>query len=98
MTGIKRDYCEKVLGQYRFGLHQKAPLSTNPDAPAAHRFSQLAEYRFASNNKRFMELFEDQVEELRQTRRFLADQISKSPEGRIKASEIHAASPLMNKL
>ena len=54
LTGIKRDYCEKVLGEYRFGLHQKAPLSNDPDAPAAYRFSQLAEYRFAENNKRFM--------------------------------------------
>lgn len=72
LTKIKRDYCPYILGLYRYGLHQKAPRTNDPDAPPAHRFSQLAEYRFAENNQRFMELYDEQILELRKTRRFLA--------------------------
>ena len=36
-----RDYCVKILGEYRFELRQKAPRSTDPNAPEAYRFSQL---------------------------------------------------------
>ena len=82
MNKAQRDYCIKILGQYRFGLNQKAPISTDPNAPAAHRFSQLACYRFAASNKKYMDLYEEQIEELRKTRKFLADQINKSAEGR----------------
>ena len=71
LASFKKDYSPYIMG-FKFGLNQKAPLSTDPNAPAALRFSQMACYRFAESNARFMELFDKQIEEYRKTRRFLS--------------------------
>ena len=82
LLSFKKDHSPYVLGVYRFGLNQKPPKSTDPEAPPAHRFTQMASYRFAENNARYMELYEEQLMESRKTRRFIAKEINKSPVGR----------------
>ena len=82
LNSFKRDYCPYILGQFRYGLNQKAPRSTDPNAPAILRFSQMACYRFAESNAPYMQLYEDKIMELRKTRRFLTKEIAKSPEGK----------------
>ena len=51
---IKRDYAPYVLGLYKYGLNQKAPLSNDPNASEARKFTQLPNYRFAESNAPFM--------------------------------------------
>ena len=72
LPSFKKDYSPYVLGKYRFGLNQKPPRSTDPDAPESHKFTQMASYRFAASNAPFMELYRAQLLEYRKTRRFLA--------------------------
>lgn len=60
----------------------------DPNAPETMRFSQMASHRFADSNAPYMELFDEQLLEYRKTRRFLAKQINKSPEGKSYATRI----------
>jgi len=39
LASFKKDYSLYILDKYRFGLNQKAPLSTDPNAPDSHRFT-----------------------------------------------------------
>ena len=55
-------------------------------------------YRFAESNERFMQLYEEQIMELRKTRRFLSQQINKSPDGKRHAEMVHAESPMLKKM
>ena len=48
----------------------------------------MASYRFAENNAPFMEIYDEQLMEYRKTRRFLAKEINKSPEGKSYAQKI----------
>ena len=48
----------------------------------------MASHRFADSNAPYMELFDEQLLEYRKTRRFLAKQINKSPEGKSYATRI----------
>ena len=82
LDSFKKDYSPLVLGQYRFGLNQKRP---DPKAPPALRHSQMASYRFAETNSRYMELYDEQLAEFRKPRRFLSKQISETPDGRAQA-------------
>ena len=58
LASFKQDYSQYILGEYRFGLNQKAPLSTDPNAAPGLRFSQMPCYRFAETNERYMELYD----------------------------------------
>ena len=58
LASFKQDYSQYVLGKYRFGLNQKAPISTDPTAAPGLRFSQMPCYRFAEKNERFMQLYD----------------------------------------
>ena len=58
LASFKQDYSQYVLGKYRFGLNQKAPMSTDPTAAPGLRFSQMPCYRFAEKNERFMQLYD----------------------------------------
>ena len=55
----------------------------------------MACHRFAEGNTRFMELYDEQILGLRKARRFLSQQINRSPEGRKRAEEVAAESPLL---
>ena len=57
LESFKKDYSKYILGQYKFGINQKAPLSTDPNAPAIMRFSQMACYRYAESNAPFMDIY-----------------------------------------
>ena len=48
-------YLPLILGQFRFGMCQKLPASSDPEAPAIDRFSQLAKIRLREDNQKFME-------------------------------------------
>ena len=98
LSSMRRDYCPQVLGYIRFGLNQKPPISTDPNAPQALRFSQMACHRFAQSNSKFMDLYDKKVLELRKTRRFLANQINKSPEGKLAALKVLEQSPQIKNL
>lgn len=86
LASFKKDYSPYILGHYRFGLNQRKPKSTDPEASEALRFSQMASHRFAATNAKFMELYDEQLLEYRKTRRFLAKEINKSPEMKQHAS------------
>ena len=45
-----------------------------------------------------MQLYEEQIMELRKTRRFLSQQINKSPDGKQHAEMVHAESPMLKKM
>lgn len=98
LASFKKDYSPYILGHYRFGLNQHKPKSTDPDASALLRFSQMASHRFADSNAIYMKLYDEQLMEYRKTRRFLAKQINKSPEGKSYATQILSKSPLINKM
>lgn len=98
LASFKQDYCEYILGEFRYGLHQKGPITKDPNAAPGLRFSQLPIYRFAENNKRFMEMYEKKMMEYRKTRRFLSQQINKSPAGKATAEQINAESPILKEM
>ena len=58
----------------------------------------MARYRFAQSNAPFMQLYEDQLIELRKARRFLAREINKSPDGKKYAEGVLADSPMLKKM
>ena len=58
-SAVKRDYCQMILGEFRFGLNQNPPKSTDPNAPAVYRFSQMPCYRFAESNEPYMKLYNE---------------------------------------
>ena len=98
LESFKKDYSQYILGQYRFGMNQHKPKSTDPEAPEALRFSQMSSHRFAETNAKFMDLYDEQLMEYRKTRRFLAKEINKSPEMKKHANQVMAESPLLHKM
>ena len=58
----------------------------------------MACYRYAESNARFMQLYEKQMQDFRKTRRFLSQQINKSPVAKGYARQLNDESPLLQKM